>query len=119
MVTAWKGFSGGKRGHEPGAGAPLSLRRAGAGCTGQGWNIGKTPYGYAADKVEHPVPGEAAEGQTKTRLVPDPQQAPVVAYICRLRFVERLGYDAIAACLNIDSAVRNVLHNPKYTGYMV
>ena len=108
--------------------------------TGQGWNIGKPPYGYAADKVEHPVPAKAAEGQTKTRLVPDPQQAPVVAYIYKLRVVERLGYDAIAARLNTDpdrypvpeptsahrrrgvwsgSAVRDVLHNPKYTGYMV
>ena len=108
--------------------------------TGQGWNIGKPPYGYAADKVQHPVPAKAAEGQTKTRLVPDPQQAPVVAHIYNLRVVERLGYDAIAARLNTDpdrfpvpeptsahrrrgvwsgSAVRDVLHNPKYTGYMV
>jgi len=108
--------------------------------TGQGWNIGKPPYGYAADKVQHPVPAKAAEGQTKTRLGPDPHQAPVVAYIFRLRVVERLGYDAIAARLNTDpdrypvpeptsahrrrgvwsgSAVRDVLHNPKYTGYMV
>lgn len=108
--------------------------------TGQGWNIGKPPYGYAADRIEHPVPAKAAEGQTKTRLVPDPQQAPVVAYIFRLRVTERLGYDAIAARLNTDpdeypvpeptsphrrrgawsgSAVRDILHNPKYTGYMV
>lgn len=108
--------------------------------TGQGWNIGKPPYGYAADKGQHPVPAKAAEGQTKTRLVPDPQQAPVVAHIFRLRVVERLGYDAIAARLNTDpdrypvpeptsahrrrgvwsgSAVRDVLYNPKYTGYMV
>jgi DNA invertase Pin-like site-specific DNA recombinase len=108
--------------------------------TGQGWNIGKPPYGYAADKVQHPVPAKAAEGQTKTRLIPDPQRAPVVAYIFRLRVTERLGYDAIAARLNTDpalfpvpepvspqrrrgvwsgSAVRDVLHNPKYTGYMV
>jgi DNA invertase Pin-like site-specific DNA recombinase len=108
--------------------------------TGQGWNVGKPPYGYAAQKVDHPVPAKAAEGLTKTRLVPDPQCAPVVAYIFQLRVVERLGYDAIAACLNGDpalypvpeptsphrrrgvwsgSAVRDVLHNPKYTGYMV
>jgi site-specific DNA recombinase len=108
--------------------------------TGQGWNIGKPPYGYAADKVEHPVPAKAAEGQTKTRLIPHPEQAPVVAYIYKLRIIERLGYDAIAARLNTDpdrypvpeptsahrrrgvwsgSAVRDVLHNPKYTGYMV
>jgi hypothetical protein len=93
-----------------------------------------------ADKVQHPVPAKAADGQTKTRLVPDPKQAPVVAHIFRLRVVERLGYDAIAARLNTapdrypvpeptsahrrrgvwsGSAVRDVLHNPKYTGYMV
>ncbi len=108
--------------------------------TGQGWNVGKPPYGYAPDKIEHPVPAKAAEGQTKTRLIPDPQRAPVVAYIFQLRVAERLGYDAIAARLNTDpalypvpeptsphrrrgvwsgSAVRDVLHNPKYTGFMV
>jgi hypothetical protein len=108
--------------------------------TGQGWNIGKPPYGYAADKIDHPVPAKAAEGQTKTRLVPDPQRAPVVAHIFRLRVVERIGYDTIAARLNTDpdrypvpeptsprrrrgtwsgSAVRDILTNPKYTGYMV
>jgi site-specific DNA recombinase len=108
--------------------------------TGQGWNIGKPPYGYAAQKVDHPVPAKAAEGLTTTRLVPDPQRAPVVAYVFQLRIVERLGYNDIAARLNADhdrypvpeptspsrrrgtwsgSAVRDILHNPKYTGYMV
>jgi DNA invertase Pin-like site-specific DNA recombinase len=108
--------------------------------TGQGWNIGKPPYGYAADKVDHPVPAKAAEGQTKTRLIPDPVRAPVVDFIFRLRVGERLGYDAIAVRLNGDrdrypvpeptsahrrrgtwsgSAVRDILTNPKYTGYMV
>jgi DNA invertase Pin-like site-specific DNA recombinase len=108
--------------------------------TGQGWNIGKPPYGYAANKIDHPVPAKAAEGQTKTRLIPDPQRAPVVTHIFQLRVVERLGYDAIATRLNTDpslypvpeptsprrrrgtwsgSAVREILHNPKYTGYMV
>jgi DNA invertase Pin-like site-specific DNA recombinase len=108
--------------------------------TGQGWNIGKPPYGYVADKVDHPVPAKAAEGLTKTRLIPDPVRAPVVEHIFRLRVVERLGYDAIAQRLNADrdrypvpeptsprrrrgtwsgSAVRDILTNPKYTGYMV
>ncbi len=108
--------------------------------TGQGWNIGKPPYGYAADKVDHPVPAKAAEGQTKTRLIPDLVRAPAVEHIFRLRVMERLGYDAIAARLNADrdrypvpeptsprrrrgtwsgSAVRDILTNPKYTGYMV
>jgi DNA invertase Pin-like site-specific DNA recombinase len=108
--------------------------------TGQGWNVGKPPYGYAADKIDHPVPAKAAEGLTKTRLVPDPHRAPVVTYIFKLRVSQRLGYDAIAARLNADpaqfpvpeptnprlrrgvwsgSAVREIVHNPKYTGYMV
>jgi site-specific DNA recombinase len=107
---------------------------------GQGWNIGKPPYGYAAERVDHPVPAKAAEGLTKTRLVPDPVCAQVVEFIYRLRVVERLGYDAIARRLNTNrdrypvpeptsqrrrrgtwsgSAVRDILTNPKYTGYMV
>jgi site-specific DNA recombinase len=107
---------------------------------GQGWNIGKPPYGYTAQRVDHPVPAKAAEGLTKTRLIPDPVRAPVVEHIYRLRTMERLGYDAIARRLNLDrdrypvpeptsqrrrrgtwsgSAVRDILTNPKYTGYMV
>jgi hypothetical protein len=63
-----------------------------------------------------------------------------VAYIFQLRVVERLGYNDIAARLNADhdrypvpeptsphrrrgtwsgSAVRDIITNPKYTGYMV
>jgi DNA invertase Pin-like site-specific DNA recombinase len=34
--------------------------------TGQGWNIGKPPYGYAADKVDHPVPAKAADQPAPT-----------------------------------------------------
>lgn len=105
-----------------------------------GWNIGKPPYGYAAAKVPHPVPARRAEGRTKHRLVPDPVSGPVVTHIFALRVGERLGYDDIAQRLNADpdrypppvpvdparargrwtwSSVREILHNPKYTGYMV
>ncbi|GAB3428456.1 recombinase family protein [Flindersiella endophytica] len=108
--------------------------------TKQGWNIGKPPYGYKAAKVPHPVPARRAEGRTKHRLVPDPVTGPVVTYIFALRAGERLGYDDIAERLNADpdrypppvppdparargrwtwSSVRELLHNPKYTGYMV
>jgi len=108
--------------------------------TDQGWNIGKPPYGYTAHKVDHPVPAKAAEGATKTRLVPDPARAPVVAQIFAWRLAGQLGYDAIAKRLNTDhqlypppeptsarrrrgtwsgSSVREILTNPKYTGYMV
>jgi site-specific DNA recombinase len=105
-----------------------------------GWNIGKPPYGYKAAKVPHPVPARRAEGRTKHRLVPDPVTGPVVTHIFALRVGERLGYDDIAERLNAEpdrypppvppdparargrwtwSSVRELLHNPKYTGYMV
>ena len=108
--------------------------------TEQGWNIGRPPYGYRAEKHPHPVPAKRAEGKTKTRLVPDAATGPVVTRIFTIRAFARLGYDEIAEQLNIDlernrppepvdprravgrwtgSAVRGVLTNPKYTGYMV
>src|SRR6266511_3178360 len=49
--------------------------------TRQGWNIGHPPYGYLAERVEHPVPAKRREGKTKARLVLDPARAPVVAQI--------------------------------------
>lgn len=106
----------------------------------QGWNVGKPPYGYLAEKVPHPVPARRAEGRTKHRLVPDASRAPAVTYIFQLRGLDKLGYDAIADRLNLDpvaypppqptrpdmalhrwsgSAVREILRNPKYTGYQV
>jgi site-specific DNA recombinase len=106
----------------------------------QGWNVGKPPYGYLPEKIPHPVPARRAEGRTKHRLVPDPLRGPAVSRIFHLRGVDRLGYDAIADQLNTDppaapppeptgadravgrwtgSAVREILCNPKYTGYMV
>jgi hypothetical protein len=108
--------------------------------TRQGWNVGRPPYGYLAEAIPHPVPAKRAEGKTKTRLVPDPARGPVVTRIFTWRAVEQLGYLAIADRLNADleryppptapdparqrgawsrSSVRDVLCNPKYTGYMV
>ena len=108
--------------------------------TRQGWNIGKPPYGYDADRIPHPVPARRAEGKSKTRLIPNPVRGPVVTEIFMLRAVNKLGWDGIADRLNLDleknpppeptrptarigrwtgSAVREVLRNPKYTGYMV
>jgi site-specific DNA recombinase len=108
--------------------------------TRQGWNVGVPPYGYVAEKIPHPVPARRAEGKTKTRLVPDPARAPVVHQIYTWRVTEDLGYAAIAERLNADpdrypvprsldpgrqrdawsrSSVREVLVNPKYTGFMV
>ena len=108
--------------------------------TRQGWNIGVPPYGYAGERVPHPVPAKREQGMTKTRLVPEPDRAPVVHQIFVWRVTERLSYDAIAERLNADldsyppkksvrrdqhrttwstSGVRDVLENPKYTGFMV
>ncbi|MBT8225622.1 MAG: hypothetical protein HKP61_16860 [Dactylosporangium sp.] len=110
--------------------------------TGQGYNIGKPPYGYAAERLRHPVKAKAHEGKTKHRLVPDPIRGPVVTQIFLWRAVHRLGYDEIATRLNLDpdrypppdpilgegrrrvgawtgSSIREILDNPKHTGYMV
>lgn len=108
--------------------------------TSQGWNIGKPPYGYLAERHRHPVPSRRAQGQHKTKLALDPVRGPVVAHIYALRVDERLAYRAIAERLNEDldrypppqpvdperavgrwtgSAIREILTNPKYTGYMV
>ena len=46
-----------------------------------GWNIGTAPYGYLAERVPHPAPVKAAQGMTKTRLIPDPVRGPVVTQI--------------------------------------
>ena len=102
--------------------------------TRDGYNVGTVPYRYAADKLPPPVPSKAAQGRTKTRLVPDPQTAPVVEQIYAWRITGGLGAPTIAARLNADPAaypppgksgcwqdatVSKILANPKYTGYMV
>ena len=98
-----------------------------------GWNIGGAPYGYAPDRIPHPNPGKAAQGRTKTRLVLDPERAPVVAQVFAWRTVDKLGATTIANRLNTDAGrypspkpggwttgtVYAILRNPKYTGYMV
>jgi site-specific DNA recombinase len=65
-----------------------------------GWNIGAAPYGYAAQRIEHPVAFKAAQGRTKSRLILDPARAPIVAQIFTWRVVDKLGMPAIAARLN-------------------
>ncbi|MBO0807637.1 MAG: recombinase family protein, partial [Actinobacteria bacterium] len=67
-----------------------------------GWNIGTPPYGYQAEKVPHPVPAKRAEGRTKTRLIPDPERAPVVAQVFEWRAEAKLGITTIANKLNAD-----------------
>ena len=99
-----------------------------------GWNIGTPAYGYAAERIPHPVPFKAAQGRTKSRLTVDPVRAPVIAQMYAWRTIDKLGCPAIAARLNADPAacpppnpgtgwtaqnVRVMLANPKYTGHMV
>jgi site-specific DNA recombinase len=99
-----------------------------------GWNIGYPAYGYAADRVPHPVPVKASQGRTKTRLILDPPRDEVIARIFRWRTVEQMGLGSIAARLNTNlvryppptgdagwtlASVYAILRNPKYTGYMV
>ncbi len=98
-----------------------------------GWNIGPAAYGYLADRIPHPAPAKAAQGRTKSRLILDPDRAPVVARIYDWRVIDRLSVRAITARLNADPAcpapdgkpgwtgpgVAKILANPKYTGHMV
>jgi site-specific DNA recombinase len=69
-----------------------------------GWNIGSPPYGYAAERIPHPVPFKADQGRTKSRLTLDPVRAPVIARMYAWRTVDKLGCPAIAARLNADPA---------------
>lgn len=108
--------------------------------TDQGFNVAKPPYGYIAEKIKHPVPAKRAAGKHKTRLKPHPVQGGVIALIFDLRVNAAMSYRAIASLLNEDSVahpppeppdpdravgrwtpgtVRDMLKNPKYTGYMV
>jgi hypothetical protein len=99
-----------------------------------GWNIGTPAYGYAADRVPHPVPLKASQGRTKTRLALDPPRDQVVARMFGWRVTDRLGLAAITARLNNNlvryppptgdagwtiASVHAILANPKYTGHMV
>jgi site-specific DNA recombinase len=110
--------------------------------TNQGYNIGHPPYGYIAKRLRHPVEAKALQGRQKHKLVPDPARGAVVTQIFLWRALERLSYQRIADRLNTDldrypppepipgkgrrrigawtcGSVREVLDNPKHTGYMV
>jgi len=101
---------------------------------------GRPPYGYQLEHSPHPVAARAKAGETKTRLVPDPDAAPVVAEIFHLWADRGLGCKAIADRLNrpggppapahVDakrnvrghwakSTLRAMLRNPTYTGRLV
>ncbi|GAA4467031.1 recombinase family protein [Phytohabitans houttuyneae] len=101
--------------------------------TESGYNIGRAPYGYRSKTVQE-------GGKNKSVLIKDPKRGPVVTQMFRWRIEERLNYRQIASRLNEDlirypaptparketalgewtwAVVRNILKNPKYTGYMV
>jgi site-specific DNA recombinase len=71
-----------------------------------GWNIGTPAYGFLADRIPHPVPFKAAQGRTKSRLVLDPDRAPVIAQMYTWRTVDKIGCPAIAARLNANPAAQ-------------
>ncbi len=97
-----------------------------------GWNVGVPPYGYLAERHQHPNPMKASQGHTKTRLVADPDRRQAVADIYTWRTVLKLGVPTITLRLIADPAaypppadgwsefgVRWILANPKYTGHQV
>jgi len=113
------------------------VRRGQTENTKQGYrNGGRAPYGYRLRHEPHPDPARARAGDTKSRLVPDPEQAPVIAEMFQ-RFLSGSGYAEIANHLNrpggpapprhVDSkrntsgkwsktTIRAMLENPVYTG---
>jgi site-specific DNA recombinase len=105
--------------------------------TRQGYrNGGRAPYGYRLRHEPHPDPARAKAGDKKSRLVPDPERASVIAEIFE-RFLSGSGYKEIANHLNrpggppppshVDSkrntsgkwaktTIKSMLENPTYTG---
>ncbi|HEX8344406.1 MAG TPA: recombinase family protein [Actinoplanes sp.] len=103
---------------------------------------GRPPYGYRlADAGAHPNPGKAADGKRLHKLEPDPVTAPTVRRIFE-EYVAGRGMTTIARGLSHDgipcpsaydrqrnphrhndawetTAVRAILHNPRYTGRQV
>ena len=113
------------------------VRRGQTENTKQGYrNGGRAPYGYKLHREAHPDPRRARAGDQKSRLVPDPEQAPVIVEIFE-RYIGGQGFKEIANHLNrpggpkppqhVDSrrntagkwaktTIRAILENPVYTG---
>lgn len=108
--------------------------------TGERFLGGRPPYGFmlVSTGEPHPNPEKARYGVTLQRLVPNPETAPVVERIFKLR-TDGAGYRAIASALDDDgipcpsaadparnshrsgkgwqdSTVRAILMNPRYKG---
>jgi site-specific DNA recombinase len=101
---------------------------------------GKALYGYRFVEIEHPNPHKAGQGVKVKLLEPDPVTARVVKMIYNDYVSNGLTITAILEKLNADldrypppvspdpkrrtgvwgrSSVWEILHNPKYTGFMV
>ena len=115
------------------------VRRAQTENTRQGYrNGGRAPYGYKLKHEPHPDPRRARVGDRKSRLVPDPQQAPVIVEIFD-RYLAGSGFNEIVNHLNrpggppppehVDSrrntankwskvTVKCIIENPIYTGQL-
>jgi site-specific DNA recombinase len=113
------------------------VRRGQTENTRQGYrNGGRAPYGYRLRREAHPDPRRARAGDHKSRLEPDPEQAPVIVEIFE-RYLAGWGFKEITNHLNraggppppvhVDeqrntagkwskSTVRGILENPVYTG---
>ena len=99
-------------------------------------NGGRAPHGYRLRREPHPDPRRARSGDHKSRLEPDPDQAPVIVEIFE-RYLAGSGYKEITNHLNrpggppppahVDeqrntagkwsmSTIRCILENPVYTG---
>jgi DNA invertase Pin-like site-specific DNA recombinase len=113
------------------------VRRGQTENTRQGYrNGGRAPHGYRLRHEPHPDPARARAGDTKSRLVVNPEQAPVIVEMFS-RFLSGSGYAEIADHLNrpggppsarhVDikrntsgrwskSTIRSMLDNPFYTG---
>ncbi|MGH9028105.1 MAG: recombinase family protein, partial [Acidimicrobiales bacterium] len=99
-------------------------------------NGGRAPYGYRLEREPHPDPRRARAGDQKSRLVPDPEQAPTIVEIYE-RYLAGSGFKEIADHLNrpggpqapqhVDSnrntsgkwsktTIRAILSNPVYAG---
>ena len=64
-----------------------------------GYNNGRVPFGYTADRIAHPVAVKAGQGRVRTRLAVDPQAGPWVTRMFEWRVLENLSREAIAGRL--------------------
>jgi site-specific DNA recombinase len=76
-------------------------------------NGGKPPYGYRLKHEPHTNPARAAAGETKSRLVIDPAEAPIVLEILMLWATKELGVSAIADLLNKRGVPRPTATNSR------